>query len=150
MEYQILKKRLWNVDLIRFSPWKSAVEKTTLRIHSWILITENHLIIRKKINLEHKSLIYQRKNLTNIPSKQFYISWCFYFLDMWHFRPNGSCSQKVRFLKVCRTVRQRNSDENYVAVRICERRSSFGLEEFWWRLLLKKNATSRIFEWRKW
>ena len=41
-------------------------------------------------------MIYQRKNLTNIPSQQFYISWCFYFLDIWHFWPNGSSSQKVR------------------------------------------------------
>ena len=96
MEDQISKKKLWNVDLLRFSPWKSAVEKTTHRFHSWILLTENYLRIRKKINLEHKSLIYQRKNLTNIPSKQFYISWCFHFLDMWHFWPNGSCSQIVQ------------------------------------------------------
>ena len=81
---------------IQSTPYLSAAFNVNQQIHSWILLKENHLRIRKKNNLEHKSLIYQRKNLTNIPSQQFYISWCFYFLDIWHFWPNGSSSQKVR------------------------------------------------------
>ena len=148
---------MWNVDSVKFSPWKSAAEILLLQNPQLDFTDRKSFENQKKIHLEHKSLIYWRNNITNIPSKQFYISWSFHSLDMWQFWPKPSCSQKVRFLKVCRTDGTETPRQEFWSLqdgrdrnaksRILE--STFGILSYSWGVwskhLLRKKTPRREF-----
>ena len=104
MEYQISKKNLWNVDSLRFSPWKSAVEKTTHRFHSWILLTENYLWIRKKFIWSINHWYIKDITLPTLPANNSAIFGVFIFHLCDIFGQTVHSVQKVRFVKAPKTA----------------------------------------------